>query len=140
MDPGVVHHKADLSVADSRAVVNEPLKVLHEVGGFEGPLFHSVENDSIKGDAHEEREVDSSVRRDGLDGSCSSSGPAPERGDVEVEPTLVEEPELLVLDPCHLLRIVEALVGHIRVEDGCWSRGNLLVSQVQPLRCDTPQR
>ena len=52
MDPGVVHHKADLSVPDSRAVVNERLKVLHKISGFEGSLFHSVENDSFRGDAH----------------------------------------------------------------------------------------
>ena len=127
MDPGVVHHKADVSVADSRAVVNERLKVLHKISGLERSPFHGVEDDPFRGDAHEERNVDSSVRRDGLDGSCSSFGPAPERGDVEVEPALVKEPELLVVELVDALRVVKALVGHIRVEDGERPRGDLLV-------------
>ena len=138
MDPGVVHPKADVSVADSREVVNERLKVLHKISGFEGSLFHSVENDPFRGDAHEERDVDSSVGRDGLDGSCSSSGPAPERDDVKVEPALVEEPEHLVVELVRHLPVVEALVGHIGVEDGERPCGDLVVPQVQPLRCDPP--
>ena len=127
MDPGVVHNKADFSVPGGWAVVSKRLKEAHKVGGFERPLFDFIVDDAINGDAHEERDVDSSVCWDGLDGSCSSSCPAPERGDVEVEPALVKEPEHLVVDLVHLLPVVEALVGHIRVEDGERPRGDLLV-------------
>ena len=98
MDPGVVHHKADISVSDSWETVGEGLKECHEVSCFESSPFHRMEDNPLRGDAHEERDVDPSVGRDSLDGSCSSFRPASERGDVEVEPTLVEEPELLVFE------------------------------------------
>ena len=54
VDPGVVHHKADLSVPDGWAVVSKRLKVAHKVGGFERPLFDFIVDDAIWGDASEE--------------------------------------------------------------------------------------
>ena len=71
VDPGVVNHRADLSVPDGWAVVSKHLKVDNKVGGFERPLFDIVVDDAIWGDAREEREVDSSVCWDGLDGGSS---------------------------------------------------------------------
>ena len=57
---------------------------------------------------------------------------------MEVEPTLVEEPELLVLELIDLLRKVEALIEHLLIEYNFWFRGDLLAFQFQLLGCDPP--
>ena len=53
---------------------------------------------------------------------------------MDVEPTLVEEPEHLVAELVDLLPVVEAFVRPLLVEDSCRLRGDLLVPQFQSLR------
>ena len=84
--------------------------------------------------------VDSSVGGDGFDGGSSFGCPVPERGDVQVEPTLVDEPEPLVGERVHALRIVLALVCDVVVKDHSKLRGNLLVAQPQLLGRNPPDR
>ena len=47
MDPGVVHHKADFSILESRTVVDKRLKEGDKAGCFERSLFHRVEDDAL---------------------------------------------------------------------------------------------
>ena len=86
VDPGIVHHKGDFAVPDFRVVVRKRSEEINKDGGFERAVFDLVVDDALGGNAHEERDVDSSVRRDGNGRRSSFWCPAPERGQVEVEP------------------------------------------------------
>ena len=57
---------------------------------------------------------------------------------MEVEPTLVDEPELFVREFVHLLGVVEPLVSDFRSKDDFRSCGDLLSAQVHFMLGDPP--
>ena len=70
-----------------------------------------------------------SVCHDLLGGWSSFLCPGSERGSAEVEPTLVEEPELLIRDPVHEDGVVVALFDALGGENNARPRCRLLVRQ-----------
>ena len=129
VDPGVVHHKRRFATPNLTVMAHKCPDARKERFGIKGAIPELEVLDPLGGDDHQQRQVLLSVCHDFLSGRCSFGSPGSERGRVEVEHTLVEEPELLIRDLVDDGSVVVALFDALGFEDDASPRCRLLVRQ-----------
>ena len=129
VDQCVVHDKRHFATTKLAVPPHKCPHACLERSRSEGAVAELEVLDPVGGDDHQQRQVPLSVGRDRLDGGLATLGPGSERGRVEDEPALVEEPELLIQDPVDDDGVVVALLEALVREDNASPRSCLLVRQ-----------
>ena len=117
MDRRVVPDKSDFPMTNFGEPPGQSLDCRKERLRSECPVAAFIELDPVNADAHQHGEILLPVCGDRLDGGFAALGPCSERGCVEVEARLVEEPDAVIGDPVDLDRVLVALLDALSGED-----------------------